>query len=287
MLMRIVSLLPSATEIVCFLGLQNQLVGISHECDFPPSVKQHPVVTRSLIPQDLSSREIDHLVSESSQQSKSLFALDCERLTELAPDLIVTQRLCDVCAVSDREVARAIASMPNRPRILELEPHDLMSALAGIKLVAQAAGQPELGETKYEELQERLKMVGSKGRGKARPSVVLLEWLVPLFSAGHWNPEIIEIAGGREMIGVAKEKSRRIEWNELRAADPEFLLIACCGYTPERAQADWETLRREPGFENLRCAKTNSIRIFDGSAYFNRPGPRLVDAVEMIAKTIA
>jgi iron complex transport system substrate-binding protein len=285
--LRIVSLLPSATEIVCELGLAEHLVGVSHECDYPSYVHGLPKVTKSLIPANATSDEIDKLVRERLKTERALYRLDRLALERLQPDLIITQTLCEVCAVAESEVAAAIGSLPNRPRVVNLEPTCLEDVFASIEDVGDAAGIPLRARTVIEQLRTRVDAVVERSSSLAyRPRVVLLEWIDPPFCAGHWSPELIEMAGGREMIGNAGERSRTLAWQEIVDADPEFMLIACCGFDVERALADLPTLKSYPGFESLACVRSRSVYVVDGNAYFSRPGPRLVDSLEILANAM-
>jgi iron complex transport system substrate-binding protein len=285
--MHIVSLLPSATEMVCALGLRDKLVGVTHECDFPQSVLTLPKVTRTSIPHDASSAQIDAMVRERSRSKMALYQLDAPVLMELRPDLIVTQALCDVCAVDETEVRQAACSMPWGPRIINLEPLSLQDVFDSMRIVARAAGIADEGKSILDELNRRTKIVADRYKNLTdRPSVVFLEWLDPLFCGGHWNPQLVDLAGGRELIGKVGERSRRIEWDELRHADPDVLFIACCGYSTDRALVDLSSLKQKPGWKDLKAVKNNRVYVEDGSAYFNRPGPRLVDSLEILAKRL-
>ncbi|WP_153556984.1 cobalamin-binding protein [Roseimaritima sediminicola] len=287
--MRIVSLLPSATEIVCALGLRSQLVGVTHECDFPAGIESLPAVTRSWIPPAATSREIDALVRERLKSESALYSLDMPTLQRLSPDLIVTQTLCDVCAVAEREVREAVSRLPGSPRVVNLEPTRLADVFEGIAAVAAAAGVEDRSREVVAELEARVERVVQRARRvepAERPSVLLLEWIDPPFSAGHWSPELVEKAGGRELLGVPGERSRAIEWERIVELDPEILVIACCGFDEPRMRQDLPILEAKPGWESLRCVRNQRVHIVDGSAYFNRPGPRLVDSLEILSNLI-
>jgi iron complex transport system substrate-binding protein len=285
--MRIVCLLPSATEIVCALGLRDQLVGVTHECDFPKSVSSLPKVTRILIPPDASSARIDEMVRERARNRLPLYQLDVPTLLALQPDLIVTQALCDVCAVDETEVREAVCSMARGPTLINLEPLSLGDVFESMRIVAQAAGVIDEGNEAVGELIQRVNFVVNQTRDiSERPSVVFLEWLDPLFCGGHWNPELVALAGGREQIGKVGSRSRRIEWDELRIADPDVLFIACCGFSVERARMDLAKLKFQAWWAELKAVRTERVYLADGSAYFNRPGPRLVDSLEILARAI-
>jgi iron complex transport system substrate-binding protein len=287
--MRIVSLLPSATEIVCLLGLETELVGVTHECDYPPFVKNLPKVTRTLIPHDASSLEIDTLVSEQLKTQNALYTLDMPMLERLKPDLLVTQALCDVCAVAEAEVRSAACSLPGMPRILNLEPMSLEDVFETALLVGRETERVEQAAKAIRELRERVERVTERTASIPLvecPRVGFLEWIDPLFNTGHWNPRLIEMAGGREMLGSPGKPSHRIAWQNVLDAQPEVLFIACCGYSVERTLADLPILYQQSGWENLCAVSNGRIYIMDGSAYFSRPGPRLVDSLEIAAHAL-
>ncbi len=282
--MRIVSLLPSATEIVCSLGLADQLVGVSHECDFPPGVQRLPKVTQAFIPHDSTSREIDALVRERMKTDRALYTLDMSVLNSIAPDLIVTQALCDVCAVAESEVREAVGSLPGSPRVVNLEPTSLDEVFACIGLVGEATANESRATEVIRRLRSRVNEVAQRtGQIGHRPRVMLLEWIDPPFSAGHWNPELIRLAGGIEVIGTTGSRSTAIPWNEIVAADPDVMVVACCGFDIERTRLDLPVLRSNPGWKTLSCVRNRQVYMVDGSAYFSRPGPRLVDSLEILA----
>lgn len=285
--MRIVSLLPSATEIICELGLGDDLVGVTHECDYPPSVAQLPKVTQTRIPHDASSGEIDAIVREQLKTEQALYSLNLPVLTGLAPDLIVTQALCDVCAVAEAEVTAAACMLPGRPRVLNLEPMSLNDVLQSIIEVGRAVGIEETAVAVVSGLRERIEVIaGRAAQLSRRTRMVLLEWLDPPFCSGHWSPELAQLAGGDELIGIAGRPSRRLNWMEILAADPEVLFIACCGFSTERTLKDLPALVSQPGWTDLLAVKTGRVYVTDGNAYFNRPGPRLVDSLEILASAL-
>jgi iron complex transport system substrate-binding protein len=285
--MRIVSLLPSATEIICGFGLRDQLVGVTHECDYPAGVSDLPKVTRTLIPYDATSGQIDTLVRERLQSEKALYALDMPVLRSLRPDLIVTQALCDVCAVAESEVQAAARSLPEKPQVINLEPTCLADVFECIRQVGIAAGHERQAKGYLESLQRRVDAVAQRSESiRHRPNVMLLEWIDPPFCAGHWSPELVALAGGREAIGVAGQRSVTTAWDDIVAADPEVLMIACCGFSVERTLQDVPILQGYPGWNTLACVKSNRVYVVDGSAYFSRPGPRLVDSLEILANAL-
>jgi iron complex transport system substrate-binding protein len=282
--MRIVSLLPSATEIVHAVGLGDRLVGVSHECDHPAAVLSLPRVTRSLIPVAATSAEIDAAVRDGLRRRQPLSALDAALLASLQPDLVVTQALCDVCAVAEGEVAAALAGLPGPPRVLTLEPHRLADVLTGMQAVADAAGAADSGRAAVAALRRRIDAVAARSAAVAdRPRVMLLEWLDPPFTAGHWSPEIVRLAGGAEVLGREGERSRAVAWDDVRGADPEVLVVACCGFDLDRTRQELPLLTGRPGFGDLACVRSGRVCLMDGNAFFSRPGPRLVDALEALA----
>lgn len=292
--MRIASLLPSATEIICGLGLREQLVGVSHECDYPPCVAELPVLTQSRIPTGLASQEIDRLVSTQLQHDEALYSLKLDTLNQLAPDLIVSQALCDVCAVSGNDVVRALGTLPGAPQLVNLEPTSLGGMLETVRLVAEAAGCLETGEKYIAQLQRRIDQVAeitvAIPRAK-RPRVAMLDWLDPLFDGGHWCAEMIELAGGVPCLGEYQTPSRRRSWNELCACEPDVLFIALCGFDIARSMQDIKAFAANPEFAALlqqRVKTKKNIKVFlvDGNAYFSRSGPRLVDSLEIMAHAL-
>ena len=285
--MKIVSLLPSATELICGLGLRDQLVGVSHECDYPSSVVGLPILTSSRIPAGLKSGEIDRLVTDQLKNDEALYDLVMAPLTELEPDLIVTQALCDVCAVSGNDVARAIGTLPGNPQVVNLEPICLDDVLDTVDLLAQAADCVAQGDRYRAELQERIDTVTERLKTVAsRPRVALLDWLEPLFDGGHWSPEIIDLAGGEPCFGDKQQPSQRRSWPQLIEAQPDYIVIALCGFNIERSMQDVEAFLACDGFAELQSTKKTNVFLVDGNAYFSRPGPRLVDALEIMANAI-
>ena len=287
--MRIVSLLPSATELVCGLGLRQQLVGVSHECDYPNSVIGLPILTSSRIPEGLDSGSIDHLVTEQLKSDQALYDLNIGVLTSLRPDLIVTQALCDVCAVSGNDVARAVGSLPNNPEVINLEPNCLTDVLDTVELLAEMADCVKQGQVYLRELRYRISQVNDKSsviNRSDKPRVALLDWLDPIFDGGHWSPEIIELAGGIACFGNKREPSQRRSWNDLIQAKPEMIFIALCGFNVERSMQDVEDFFSSQEFSVLRDQVGSKVFLVDGNAYFSRPGPRLVDALEIMANAV-
>lgn len=284
--MRIVSLLPSATEIVCALGLQDHLVGVSHECDYPPGVDRLPRVTRPLIPHQATSREIDEVVRERLLDARALYSLDLPVLRGLKPDLLVTQALCDVCAVAEPEVSAAARSLPGNPQVLNLEPMSLADVMQTLLLVGEAAGREHEARVVVDGLTARVEAVAERTTAipdGQRPGVAFLEWLDPLFNGGHWNPALVRTAGGVDLLGNEGQPSRTITWDELLSAQPEVIFIACCGFSAERTLQDLPLLEAQPGWGALPAVRAGQVYVTDGQAYFSRPGPRLVDGLEIMA----
>lgn len=283
----IVSLLPGATEWVCELGLANRLVGVSHECDFPPEVSSLPRVTRARINSQQSGSDIDAAVREHSDAGIPLYDLDAETLVELQPDLILTQSLCNVCAVSQRDVVKCVSAFSAPCRLLDLRAETFDQLFDDAAAIAAATGQGAQAVARIDLLRQRTCRVRDRsGPAAMHPTVTLLEWVDPLFSAGHWTPQLIEWAGGQDPIGRTGTPSRVITRRELFDADPDILLVACCGMDVERTRSELTRLEADPGWSQLQCVRTRQVHAFDGSAYFNRPGPRLVDALERVAELI-
>ncbi|MDQ3248817.1 MAG: cobalamin-binding protein [Chloroflexota bacterium] len=282
--MRIASLLPSATEIVCALGLADSLVGVSHECDYPAEVVQNlPRLTRSAIPHGLSSAEIDRVVSERLQRGESLYLLEEDRLADLKPDLLITQELCDVCAVSYADVCRISARLPGNPQVISLVPPDLIGIFKDVQTLAKATGTTVLGNQMMAALGTRLDQVVVSVAGQPRPRVFALEWLDPPFASGHWVPEMIKMAGGEEVLGRAGEKSFRVTWPQIIAAQPQVILLIPCGYGAEAAQREWDALPKPAGWEQIPAAQTGQVYALDANSYCSRPSLRVVDGIEQLA----
>lgn len=285
--MRIVSLLPSATEIVCSLGLQDNLVGVSHECDYPPGVSDLPVVTQTVIPHGLSSIDIDIKVREHLQKEKALYSLNMEVLQGLQPDLIVTQALCDVCAVAADEVNAAACVLPGNPQVVNLEPMSLEDVLTTIHSLAKSTAREAQGKQTLEQLHKRIDAVTSRSatlEHSRKKRVGFLEWIDPLFNAGHWTPQLIEMAGGIDSFGNVHQPSQTISAERLRETDPDVLFIALCGFDEARTRDDLALLPEKiESWESLRCVQRGEVYYTDGNSYFSRPGPRLVDSLEIIA----
>lgn len=283
--MRIVSLVPSATEIAFALGLGDQVVAVSHECDYPPEARQRPAVTRSpLHGHDLSSREIDARTREVLQTGGTLYYLDTERLQALQPDLVLTQELCAVCAVAQAEVRRAVRTLATAPRVLSLEPNTLSDVLETIRAVGAATGREAAAAALVAALQARIARVeATAATVPERPTVFCLEWTDPPWVAGHWVPELVRLAGGEPVLGRAGEPSTPVAWEAVVAAAPAVVVLMPCGYDLARTLAERPVVEALPGWEALPAVRAGRVYAVDGSSYFNRPGPRLVDGLELLA----
>jgi iron complex transport system substrate-binding protein len=258
------------------LGLGDRVVAVTHECDHPPGAEQLPHLTRSVIPEGLAAAEIDAAVRERTSRGEALYELDEDTLDELAVDLIVTQAVCEVCAVSFDDVRALAERLPTHPRVLSLDPSTLGEVLADIPRLAEAADAREAGERLAEEAAERIEEVELAVYDDPHPRVAALEWLDPVFVGGHWVPQMIELAGGEDVLGLPGEKSRTVDWAEVRAAAPEIVISMPCGYYAEQAAAE-TMLQRE------RLAELGArVIAVDAAAYFSRPGPRLVDGIELL-----
>jgi iron complex transport system substrate-binding protein len=285
--MRIVSLLPAATEIVCALGLEEQLVGVTHECDHPPGVRQLPKVTRSFIPGAASSGDIDRFVRERRANQQSLYMLDLATLQELRPDVIVTQALCDVCAVAEAEVQEAACALPVPARVVNLSPATIWEVLDSVRHVAQVAGVPQRGDRVVQSLARRVDIVMSRSLDvRRRPRVAFLEWLDPPFSCGHWTPELVNLAGGIEVLAAEGAPSRALSWGDVVASQPEIVVIACCGFDVERTVSELHLLEAVEGWHDVPAVRNARVYVMDGAQYFSRPGPRLVDSLEILANAL-
>lgn len=281
---RIVSLLASATEILHVLDLDGRLVGISHECDYPPEALDRPRVSRPRFdPTGLDAAAIDREVRRAMQEHGSVYAVDADRLAALRPDLVLTQAVCEVCAVPTASAEAAVAAIEPAPQVLSLDAHDLDGILRSILEVGEAAGVSERAEAFVTRLRARIAAVRRRVAGRARPRVLALEWLDPPFAPGHWVPEMIEIAGGANLFGTPGQRSPQVEWSDLRGSDPDLLVVMPCGYGLEQARAEAsahaDRLREVAG----RAIDSGRAYAVDGSSYFNRSGPRVVDGLEILA----
>jgi iron complex transport system substrate-binding protein len=282
---RVVSLIASATEIVCALGRGGSLVGRSHECDFPADVRRLPALTAPKFKVEGTSGEIDARVRAIVRDGLSVYRVDGEALRALEPEVILTQDHCEVCAVSLADVEAAICAWAGRPvDIVSLKPDSLADACADIHRVARTLHTPEAGEALVQRMWQRIAAVGARVTGRPRPRVAFIEWVEPLMAGGNWMPELIEIAGGHNLFGEAGKHSDWMQWPELVAADPEVIVVAPCGYGLERCLEELPLLQAKPGWGNITAVKNGRVYFADGNAYFNRPGPRLADSAEMLVE---
>ena len=283
--MKICSFLPSATEIVYALGLGNQLVGVSHECDFPPEARQKPrVVTTTIKQNETSSAEIDQRVQTCLRTGESLYQLDLSRLRELQPDVVITQELCQVCAIDASQVLNQLRDLPHQPKIISLHPHTLAEALEDIRIIGQEIGQLEAATTFIKTLTQRVERVRSFVEDVPnQPRVFCLEWLEPPMACGHWVPEMVEMAGGIEVLGRAGEQSRYVTWPEIVEAKPEVIVLMPCGFPIERTKRELSIVTSRPEWRDLPAVRNGQVYVVDGPAYFNCSGPRLIDGIELLA----
>jgi len=284
--MRVVTLIASATEIVCALGCRDQLVGRSHECDFPPDVRDLPALTEPKFPVDGASYDIDQRVKAIIQEGTAVYRVFADRLAELDPDVIVTQDQCEVCAASLSDVEQALCDWTGRPmRIVSLQPDSLADIWGDIRKVAGALGIDGQGEALVSDLRKRMAAVQAQATAQVeRPRVACIEWVDPLMAAGNWVPELVEMAGGENLFGEAGKHAPWMTWDELAQADPDVILVLPCGYDIARTRQDMPILEAKPGWRNLRAVREGRVVIADGNQYFNRPGPRVAESLEIMAE---
>ena len=296
--MRIISLLASATEMIAALGCLDQMVGRSHECDYPPEVRQLPLVSTVQINVEGSSREIDQQIKQMAQSKQdvqgdalralSIYRIDIDLLQQLQPDVIFTQTQCEVCAVSERDVTQALQQVTGlHPRIVSLAPYRLSDVWEDMLRVGQALGRSELAQHLIDGYQQRLNRLRERTQRlsaeQGRPRVVVLEWLDPLMAAGNWTPELVDYAGGTSIFGEVGIHSPWLSWEELQKANPEILILSPCGFSLERTIADVPLLQQHPGWSDLRAVHDGRVYLIDGNYYLNRSGPRLVESAELLA----
>jgi iron complex transport system substrate-binding protein len=281
---RIVSLLPSCTEIVCTLGCVDQLVGRSHECDFPPEIQSLPVCTSARLDPAGSSSQIDGQIKSLLQRALSIYEVDAARIEQLQPDLILTQDQCEVCAVSVADLRKAL---PHAPEILSVSPARVADIWKDIQSISDAVGAGEDGRACLLQLKNRVVDVILKTcMIKKRPTVACVEWLDPLMVAGNWVPEMVDLAGGRDPLGAAGGHSAWLDWEKLARSDADVIVLMPCGFDLERTRRESKFLTSHPGWRNLRAVKSRNIYITDGNHYFNRPGPRIVESIEILAEIL-
>jgi iron complex transport system substrate-binding protein len=285
--MRIVSLLPSITEICYALGLGDQVVAVTHECDFPPAATRKPQITRNVLPAGITdSAEIDRLVRERVSQGLPIYEMDIDLLHELEPDLILTQELCPVCAVSYEDVMTLARTLPRMPEVISIEPTSIAGVLDSIRTVGIATGREGVAASVIDALQHRIDWIRqriSDVAGSPR-RVVCLEWLSPLMIGGHWVPEMVALAGGQDVLGTAGAPTSVIDWADVVSAAPDVLILMPCGDGLEHTVAEAHVLRELPQLDAVPAVRHEQVYAVDGSSYFNRPGPRLVTGIEILAE---
>lgn len=285
---RIVSLLPSATELLFAVGAGDRVVAVTHECDHPPdAVRGLPRLTANALPTEgAGSHEIDTHIRSARHAGSSIYELDAERLAQLQPDLIVTQELCDVCAVAYETVERAVRRLPGAVPIVSLEPRTLDDVIATAAAVGRATGDERAGALLAAAMRERVAVVAALDPPAPRPRVVCIEWTDPVFIGGHWVPEMVRLSGGDDPLGVPGEPSTDVPWQRVLEADPEVLVLMPCGFDLERTLAVAGEITGRPGFAGLSCGRSGRVIATDGSGYFNRPGPRIVDGLDILAAAV-
>jgi iron complex transport system substrate-binding protein len=281
--MRIVTLLPSATEIVCAIGLADSIVAVSHECDYPPEMRSRPRIVRAAVDARLPSAGIHAAVVGALARGGALYTVDPRGLAAARPDLVITQDLCAVCALPGAQLEDALAALPHRPEVLRLHPHSLADILQDILRVGAATGREAAARTVTERLRARLDRVRAAVEARPRPRVVCLEWLDPPFCAGHWMPEAVHLAGGREVLGVPERPSSQVDPGAVAAADPDVLVLVLCGFGVERSMREFAGAAGRPEWRTLRAVRAGRGYATDAASYFSRSGPRIVDGVEILA----
>ena len=296
--MRIISLLASATEMIAAFGCLDQMVGRSHECDYPPEVLALPMVSTVQIDINTSSAQIDVQVKQLAQEKRepedpalkalSIYAIDIDKLQELRPDVIFTQTQCEVCAVSERDVIQAIEQLTGlQPLVVSLSPYRLQDVWQDVLRVGQALGKHEQAQTLVAKYQQRLTDLATQtATFGAKPEVAVLEWLDPLMGAGNWTPELVAYAGGKPIFGDIGQHTPWVTWEELQAANPDVIVLSPCGYTLERAMQDVPLLQSHPVWADLQAVRNGRVYAIDGNQYLNRSGPRLVESAELLARVI-
>ena len=285
--MRVVSLIASATEIVCALGCEDMLVARSHECDWPPSVSRLPQASRPSFPTGGSSKALDLAVKERLSAALSIYEVDADLLKRVRPDVILTQTQCEVCAVTPADVERAVCELTDHSvQVVALVPNRLGDVWEDIRRVAAALGVAPRGEELVAQLSRRILEIGTKAARLDKPTVAAIEWMVPLMTAGNWMPELVELAGGVSLFGEAGKHSPWLEWKDVVEKDPDVLLISPCGFGIARTQSELPVLTSRPGWSALSAVRASRVFVADGNAYFHRPGPRLVESLEILAEIL-
>jgi iron complex transport system substrate-binding protein len=286
---RIVTLLPSATEIVCALGFETELVGRSHECDYPPAVARLPALTGPKFDAEGTSAEVDQRVKTILANALSVYRVDADLLRKLNPDVIVTQSQCEVCAVNLRDVEEAAGTWLDGPppRIISLAPYSLADVLSDIERVGAELGEHERAKTFVACLRQRMREIEQQALMAARhPTVGCIEWLEPLMAAANWMPEIVRLAGGENLFGESAQHSHKVEFDRLREADPDVILLMPCGFNMDRTARELNVLISKPGWNRLKAVRNEQVYLTDGNQYFNRPGPRIADSLEIMAEIL-
>jgi iron complex transport system substrate-binding protein len=286
--MRVCSLLPGATEIAFALGLGDDVVGVTHECDYPAEARQKPVVVRSLIDsRRMTSLEIDRWVSERLRNNQGLYMIDEERLREAAPDVILTQGLCDVCAIDYNEVVSAAQALAKKPKIVSLSPNCLTDVLNDVARVGEATGHRHSAGQVFSHLKQRISAMRDRAAQlSTRPRVACLEWFDPIYAAGHWVPEMVELAGGHDVLGQKGEPSEKIDWHKVVEIAPDVMVLMPCGFDIQRTAKEVTILEQLDGWHGLPAVKAGKVFAVNGHAFFSRPGPRLIDGLELLAHII-
>ncbi len=279
--MRIVSLVPSATEMLFALGLGTDVIAVTHECDYPPAARELPKVTRDLLPAGLTSAQIDAAVKERTLAGESIYELDTEILHELRPDLIVTQALCSVCAVSYQDVRSLAEELDPHPEVISLDPHTVGEVFGDARTLAEATDRRDAAVDLVRDASARIDRVRLAVRKARRPRVAALEWLDPPFAAGHWTPQLIDYAGGEDVLGFPGEHSQELSWRDVEAAQPDVVIVMPCGYDAEIGHREAEMHRDELG-----AVGAGEVVAVDAASYFSRPGPRIVDGLELLAHVL-
>ena len=288
-MVRIVSFLPSATEMACALGVGDSLVGITHECDYPPGVKSKPVVVRNVLPiETMSQGEIDRAVAERIGSGESLYQIDEQLLRDLAPDLILTQNLCQVCAPSGNEVSQVLKALPKAPEILWLTPQSLDEIFDNVRDLGAAVDRSDAAGALISDCRARLQVLAERTASAPRPKVFCMEWLDPVYASGHWVPELVKIAGGNDELGRERGESVRVSWDEIVAFAPEVLVIMPCGFNLQQTMKQiWSVFGyKSSPFFDLPAVKNGRVYAVDANSYFARPGPRVVEGAELLARLI-
>jgi len=284
---RIVTVLASATELVCRLGYQQNLVGRSHECDYPPAIESLPAVSRPKFKHGRTSLEIDKNVKAVLEAGLGVYMVDAEMLEHLQPTHIITQDHCQVCAVSFQDLENAACEViSSHPKIVSLHPRSLDEVWQGFRQVSEALGTPERGEQLLGEIRSRMDEIARTAADLSRPSVAHIEWLSPLMSGGNWMPELIEMAGGKSLFGEAGGRSPKLTWEQILESDPDVLFVCPCGFSIARTLEEIEVLTGKPGWQEMTAVKSNRVYVANGNHYFNRPGPRLAESLEILAEIL-